>query len=60
MFADLAVLSVEFLLPAAGIVTDSSGLLTAGNYLGFVVAFLSCECPLWMEVGDLHMADGPS
>ncbi|CAF9912439.1 MAG: hypothetical protein ALECFALPRED_008116 [Alectoria fallacina] len=41
LFADLAVLSVELLLLAAGYMTNRSDLLTAGNSFGFVVAFLS-------------------
>ena len=58
LFADLAVLSVELLLLAAGYMTNRSDLLTAGNSFGFVVAFLSCERPLWMKSGDFYIADG--
>lgn len=44
LFLDLFVLSVELLLLAVGYMVNSSGLLTAANSLGFVVAFLSCKC----------------
>jgi uncharacterized protein len=44
LFLDMAVLSLELLLLACGYMTGKDGLLTAGNSLGFIVAFLSCKC----------------
>ncbi|KAJ2983854.1 hypothetical protein NQ176_g383 [Zarea fungicola] len=41
LFLDLFVLSVELLFLAAGYMTGVEALLTTGNALGFVVAFLS-------------------
>jgi uncharacterized protein len=43
LFLDLAILSLELLLLACGYMTNTEGLLTAANSLGFVVAFLSCK-----------------
>lgn len=43
LFLDLAVLTVELLLLAVGYMLNKPSLLTAGNSLGFVVAFLSCK-----------------
>lgn len=43
LFLDLLLLSVELLLLACGYMTNTDGLLTAGNALGSVVAFLSCK-----------------
>ncbi|KPI42275.1 Ammonia transport outward protein 2 [Cyphellophora attinorum] len=41
LFLDLAVLSIELLLLAVGYMTNTDGVLTAANSLGFVVALLS-------------------
>jgi uncharacterized protein len=43
LFLDLAVLSLELLLLAVGYMTNTDGVLTAANSLGFVVALLSCK-----------------
>lgn len=43
LFLDLAVLTVELLLLAVGYMVNNNSILTAGNSLGFVVAFLSCK-----------------
>lgn len=43
LFLTLFVLALELLLLAIGYMVTSSGLLTAANSLGFVVAFLSCK-----------------
>lgn len=53
LFLDLFVLSVELLLLAAGYMTGMESLLTAGNALGFVVAFLSCKCTTRSTAGVL-------
>lgn len=47
MFLDLFVLDIVLLLLACGYMLNSTGLQTAGSALGFVVAFLSCEFPLF-------------
>lgn len=49
LFLDLLVLSVELLLLACGYMVGNQSLLTGANSLGFVVAFLSCKLPPFIE-----------
>ena len=43
LFLDLSFLSLDLLLLACGYTFNIPSLLKAGNAIGFVVAFLSCE-----------------
>ena len=53
LFLDLFVLDAVLLLLAAGFMAVSSATLTAGDALGFVVAFLSCK---YSEMRELLLA----
>lgn len=55
LFLDLLILSVELLLLATGYMTGSTSLLTAGNSLGFIVAFLACELNMRSDI--LYLPD---
>ena len=43
LFIDLSLLSLDLLLLACGYTFDVPSLFKAGNAIGFIVAFLSCE-----------------
>lgn len=55
LFLDLFVLSVELLLLAVGYMTNTDGVLTAANSLGFVVAALSCKYMPLSEPGHCRL-----
>ena len=44
LFLDLFFLDIDLLLLACGYMLENHSLRIAGNSVGFIVAFLSCEC----------------